>query len=330
LTLAGADAVTLTTTATTNVTLPTTGTLAITTITDLLAPLASPTFTGLVTFDSSITMGTFGDATQTVLPESSSNTNTLLGVYPMVNFAATAGKVFAGNYSRLLAITTAQTNQATMVGSESQIRVKGVNLAAGVHAGIWAYAEQSGTTVLSGGGTFDAISATVESSADFSAGATESVTGITLESSINSGATFNADINFSAVNISASGKEWKTGIKIADVDSIDIAFQGGATIDNEQADTLRLVETIVKVGGTLYVTGDISSGGTTSDYAITDEQLPFDEYWAKTLELNKLPAFENIDRTNIVRYINGLEESNERLLRYVVDMEARLKTLEQN
>ena len=49
LTLSGADAVTLTTTAGTNVTLPTTGTLATTAITDLLAPIANPTFTGTVT-----------------------------------------------------------------------------------------------------------------------------------------------------------------------------------------------------------------------------------------------------------------------------------------
>ena len=49
LTLAGADAVTLTTTAATNVTLPTSGTLVASSVTDLLAPIASPTFTGTVT-----------------------------------------------------------------------------------------------------------------------------------------------------------------------------------------------------------------------------------------------------------------------------------------
>jgi len=49
LTLAGADAVTITTTATTNVTLPTTGTLVASSVTDLLAPKASPTVTGTVT-----------------------------------------------------------------------------------------------------------------------------------------------------------------------------------------------------------------------------------------------------------------------------------------
>ena len=108
----------------------------------------------------------------------------------------------------------------------------------------------------------------------------------------------------------------------------DILCQNGAKIDNIDADTLDLTETIVKVTGTLYVTGDISSGGTTSDYAITDDQPELDDFWAKTLELNKLPAFEEIDRTNLVRYINGLEETSERLLRYIIELEARITELE--
>ena len=115
----------------------------------------------------------------------------------------------------------------------------------------------------------------------------------------------------------------------AGITTADIICQNGALIENTKTDTLKFIETMVKVEGSFTVTGDITAtGGCCSDYAITDEQLPFDEYWAKTLELNKLPAFENIDRTNIVRYINGLEESNERLLRYVVAMEARLAILE--
>ena len=114
----------------------------------------------------------------------------------------------------------------------------------------------------------------------------------------------------------------------AGITGAEILCQNGATIDNIQTDTLDLTETIVKVTGTLYVTGDISSGGTTSDYAITDYQPPLLDYWAKTQELNKLPAFENIDRTNIVRYINGLEESAERNLRYIMELEARITQLE--
>ena len=333
LTLAGADAVTLTTTNTTNVTLPTTGTLATTAITDLLAPLASPTFTGTATtdvlsvggvgtFDSTILMGAFGDA-QTVLSEASSNTNPALGIYPMVNFEATAGKVFAGAHSRMLAITTNQTNDATMVGMESQFRLKGVNLATGVHAGMWAYAEQSGTSVLSGGGTFDAINATVESASTFTVGATERVSGITLDCSLDAGATMDASANFSAVYIKSNGLDWKTGILIEGVDSIDIQFQNGAWIYNEDSDSLTFVEDNFAFHGNIWL-----DGAAVSDFAITDEQMPLLDYWAKTQELNRLPAFENKDRRNINTHTAGVEEAAERNLRYIVELEARIRELE--
>ena len=329
LTLAGADAITLNSSATTSVTLPTSGTLATTAITDLLAPLAAPTFTGLATFDSSITMGTFGDATQTVLSESSVNTNAHLGIYPMINFAATGGKTFAGALSRLLLITTPQTNDATMVGMQSQLRVKDVSLANGVHAGLWAYAEQSGTTVLSGNGTFNALHATIESASTFSCGATEQVTGITVDCSLNAGASIDAGANFSAIYVKSNGLDWQTGLKISGVDSADIVLTGGAIFNNiRNTDTLEITEDAVSIHGALYVTGDISSGGTTSDFAITDYQPPLLDYWAKTQELNKLPAFEGVDRMKLVPYINGVEEAAERNLRYIVELENRIRELE--
>ena len=277
---------------------------------------------GKVALDSTLMLGTFGDATQTVLSESSSDTNPLIGIYPMVNFEASANKVFAGAHSRILAITESQVNDISMYGMESQCRVKGVDLGNGVYAGMWAYAEQSGATTLSGGGNFLGLSAVVEASTDFAAGATETVAGVLIDNNIHASATLNDDTNYSGLYIKSTGLDWKYGIKITGVDSIDIELQSGAQIDNNQTDTLRLTETNIKVVGNLVVTGS------TSDFAITDEQLPFDEYWAKTLELNKLPAFENVDRRNVVDYISGLEESNERLLRYVVVMEARLTELE--
>jgi len=323
LTLAGADAVTLTTTATTNVTLPTTGTLAVT---------ASPTFTGtalfdglgaggVVTLDSTLIMGTFGD-NQVVLSEASANTNAALGVYPMLNYEATAWKVFAGTYNRLLLITTKQ-DSVTTVGAEDQLRVKGVNLGRGVHAGLWAYAEQSGTTVLSDAGTFDAINATVESASTFTVGATEQVTGITLDCSLDGSASVDADANFSGIYIKSNGLDWKTGIKITGVDSVDIEFQNGAKIYNEQSDTLRFDEDAFSFHGVLVI-----NGVAPSDFAITDYQPPLLEYWAKTQELNRLPVFEGVDRKDIAKYTSGVEEAAERNLRYIVELEARLAELE--
>jgi len=119
------------------------------------------------------------------------------------------------------------------------------------------------------------------------------------------------------------------GVNMTDagITTADILCQNGAIIENTEADTLDLVETIVKVSGTLYVTGNISSGGTTSDFAITDYQMPLLDYWTKTQELNKLPAFESIDRKNLVRYINGVEEAAERNLRYIVELKAEIAEL---
>ena len=278
LTLAGADAVTITTTATTNVTLPTTGTLVASSVTDLLAPKASPTFTGTAalpiitvagdaSFSSTAHLGVFGDATQIVLSEASVNTNPLLGVFPMVNFTASANKVFAGTHNRLLLITANQTNDASMVGAEDQLRIKDVNLATGNHAGLWAYAEQSGTTVLSGGGTFDAILGTVESAASFSAGATEQITGLTLDCSLNAGATIDGSANFSGIYIKSNGLDWFNGIKITGATN-DILLQNGATIENAVDGIMTLTEPVVAVAGKLTVTGGVSSTATVTEHTV--------------------------------------------------------------
>lgn len=187
---------------------------------------------GKLALDSTTSIGRWGyTGEHIVVPETSSNTNAGLGGYFMVGYSATAGKVFAGTYSRMLAMTTNQTNQSTMVGTESQFRLRDVDIADGVHAGIWAYAEQSGTSTLSGGGTFDAISATVESEAGFTVGATEQVTGITIDASINAGASINASANYSAVYIKSNGKDWFNGIKITGCDN-DIRGQNGETFHN--------------------------------------------------------------------------------------------------
>jgi hypothetical protein len=190
------------------------------------------TIYGTTTTDSVVSIGGWGyTGEHIVIPEASSNTNAGLGLYGMVNDTITAGKVIAGTYSRLLAMTANQPNQATLVGTESQFRLRDVDIADGVHAGLWAYAEQSGTSVLSGNGTFDAISATVESEAGFTVGATEHVTGITLDGSIHENATINASANYSAIYIKSNGKDWFNGIKITGVDN-DIMLQHGETISN--------------------------------------------------------------------------------------------------
>jgi len=231
----------------------TTGTATTNIVYSTAPTITTPTFAGLVTFDSSITMGVFGDATQTVLSEASSNTNVLLGVYPMVNFAGTAGKVFAGQHTRMLAITTNQTNNVSIYGAENQFRLKGVNLAAGVFAGEWAYAEQSGTSVLSGGAIFAGVNATIETAATFTAGASEYLNGVIINSAVNAGAsgTINGGANFSGVYIKSSGLDWYDGIYITGATN-DIKLQNEETIDNA-------TDGIVVVTGNLEVNG---TGGT--------------------------------------------------------------------
>ena len=224
-------------------------------------------------FDSVVSVGSWGyTGEHIVIPQASSNTNAGLGIYGMVNYSATAGKVFAGTYSRALAMTTNQANQSTIVGTESQFRLRDVDIADGVHAGLWAYAEQSGTSALSGGGTFDAISATIESEAGFSAGATEHVTGITIDGSIHASATINASANFTGLYIKSNGKDWFDGIKITGCDNA-VELQNSATIDNSETDTLILTETVVKVDGNLEVTGAIGAASLAATGIITGKTL---------------------------------------------------------
>ena len=110
----------------------------------------------------------------------------------------------------------------------------------------------------------------------------------------------------------------------AGITAAEILCQNGAIIQNIDADTLTLQETVVQVAGKLY----INAAQITSDYAITDYQVPLLDYWSKTQELNRLPVFEGVDRRNMTDYMTGLEETSERLLRYIVELEARITELE--
>jgi len=77
------------------------------------------------------------------------------------------------------------------------------------------------------------------------------------------------------------------------------------------------------------IDGDLTVGGTyPSDFAIKDKQPPLGAYWRQTKRLNRLPAFKKDERTNITKYIGGLEETCERLLRYMWDQEKRIRKLE--
>ena len=220
----------------------------------------------IITSNGAMSIGEWGyTGEHIVLSQASSNTNAGLGVYSMVDYAATAGKVFAGTYSRALAMTENQANQSTIVGTESQFRLRDVDIGDGVHAGLWAYAEQSGTSELSGAGTFDAISATVESASTFTVGATEQVTGITLDASIDGGASIDGSANYSAVYIKSNGLDWFYGINIEGVDD-DICLQNDETITNSTDGTVAIsgVLSANLRGATVIVNTDESETLTTA------------------------------------------------------------------
>jgi len=191
----------------------------------------------------------------------SDNTMAGFGQYNEIKTAISAGHVMAAKYSRLL-VTSNQANDVTMVGAENQFRLRGANVANGVHAGLWAYAEQSGTSVLSGNGTFDAIAATIESASTFTVGATERLSGITIDSSIDAGAsgTIDGSANFSAMYIKSNGLDWYNGLYITGCDNA-ILFDGAATIDQSDANTLTLTETTVAIAGAATVSGDCAIDG---------------------------------------------------------------------
>jgi len=202
----------------------------------------------------SLAIGAWGYTGEHVglIDDGSGNTVPGFGQYNEVKTEIAGGKVLAAKYTRLL-VSSNQVNDVSFLGHESQLRLRNANLANGTHAGLWAYAEQSGTSVLSGNGTFDAIDATVESADTFTVGATEQVTGITLDSSVGASASIAGAANFSAAYIKSNGKDWFNGIYITGCDN-DILLDGGATIDQSAADTLTFTEDNIAADGAFTAT----------------------------------------------------------------------------
>ena len=126
-----------------------------------------------------------------------------------------------------------------------------------------------------------------------------------------------------AINRGVISSDYDLSIGTANADSLTFYTNSGLRLFITSAGAAGFTDDL-DVGGDLTVTGSFPS-----DFAITDYQPPLLEYWEKTKELNHLPAFEGKNRGNVMTYINGLEEAAERNLRYIVDLEFRLKELEQ-
>lgn len=144
---------------------------------------------------------------------------------PAAGSVLTAGKVAKGVWTRFL-VNKAQTNCVTIVGHEAQIRVK-ANLADGVHAGLWAYFEQSGTVALASPGVNCGINVSVEGSAGLTVASGAFLSGICIDSSVNGGATVTGDFDGIDIKTSSSMEKWKKGISIRD-DAAIIGMDIGA------------------------------------------------------------------------------------------------------
>ena len=215
--------------------------------------LDGPTdLTGKLTLDSTtagnnLKIAAFGDATGLALDDDNLVGIELYPELPAAGDALTAGKVAQGIWTRFL-VNKAQTNMVTLVGHEAQLRVK-ANLDDGVHAGLWAYFEQSGTVTLASPGLNGAISVTVEGSDGLTVDSGAYLTGMTIDSSVHDGATM--DGYFDAIDIkTTSGKEkWKRGISIranAAITGIDIGTCSsyGILMDDTYINAIRITTSV--------------------------------------------------------------------------------------
>ena len=151
-------------------------------------------------------------------------------VYGQVSSALTAGKVVRGTWNRAL-VSAAQTNMVTIVGSENQIRVPtGSNLGDGVHAGIWAYFEQSGTVTLASPGQNTAISATVEGSNNLTLDSGATLSGLVIDSSVHDDASINGNFDAIWIKVSSGKEAWGKDIRLQNSETIDNATDGIITL----------------------------------------------------------------------------------------------------
>ena len=130
----------------------------------------------------------------------------------------TGGNVVRGTWERVL-VNHAQPNQVTIVGVEAQIRVKS-DLADGVHAGLWAYFEQSGTVVLSSPGQNAGISVTVEGSSGLTVDNGATLSGIVIDSSVHDDVTMNGNFDAIWIKVSGANEKWENDIRLQNDETI--------------------------------------------------------------------------------------------------------------
>ncbi len=191
-----------------------------------------------------ISIGTSADAGGIALTDSSEKALEAYGELPASGDAIGAGEVIYATRSRLL-INKAQTNNVSLYGTSGHLRVK-KSLAAGVHSGMYAYLEQSGTVTFSSSGSFNAgINIGVEGSSGLTVNSGVTLAGAVITSLLDTGGTYNGNVYGLDIRKASAKKNWETGINITDSDiGIDIGtsatgltFTGGYTTSAIQLGT---------------------------------------------------------------------------------------------
>jgi hypothetical protein len=158
-------------------------------------------------------IGGSGDGEGIALTDSSEKALEAYGELPSTGTAITAGEVIYAARNRLL-INKAQTNNVSLYGAAGHLRVK-TNMAAGVHAGLYGYFEQSGTVTLSSSGSFNAAANLgVEGGASLTVDSGVNLAGCIISSVVNGSATINGNFYGLMIRKASSMTDWSVGINI--------------------------------------------------------------------------------------------------------------------
>ncbi len=179
------------------------------------------TFTGSFTFgdavtdtltvNGTITQGAFGDASGIALTDSNLKAHEIYPELAAAGDALTGGNVAYGIRNRFL-VNKAQTNNVSLYATQGQMRVK-ANLAAGVHAGLYGYFEQSGTVTLSSSGSFNtACNLAVEGSSGLTVDSGVNLAICVMTNVLDNSATVNGNYYGLLIRESSGKKTMKAGI----------------------------------------------------------------------------------------------------------------------
>ena len=223
--------------------------------------------TDTLTVNGTLAVGAFGDASGIALTD---DTLKAVEIYPELASAGTVltgGNVAYGIRNRFL-VNKAQTNNVSLYATQGQMRVK-ANLAAGVHAGLFGYFEQSGTVVLSSSGSFNtACNLAVEGSSGLTVDSGVNLAICVMTNNLNNGSTMNGNYYGLMIREGSGMETMKAGIIVsAPATSAPILVDGSSTAllaNGEQAIYVNCPsETLATNGVWVTLKSTVTSGDLT-------------------------------------------------------------------